>query len=138
MGTASDIILERLKTHPEEFVRLDGDITQGGTWSILINNASGWATPEEIKAINDGMVQARRLLADEIALKILSGEYYDPPELNLGYNHPYNQPTGNLTINTSNRSLWGDSSTAFTTGMSEQYKQEMKALIELEYAKQRK
>ena len=91
MGTASDIILERLKTHPEEFVRLDGDITQGGTWSILINNASGWATPEEIKAINDGMVQARRLLADEIALKILSGEYYDPPELNLNYNHPYNQ-----------------------------------------------
>ena len=138
MGTASDIILERLKTHPEEFVHLDGDISSGGTWSVLINNASRWATPEELKSIEEGMIQARRTLADQIALQILSGEYYDPPEINLNYTHPYNQPTGNLTISTSNRSLWGDSSTAFTTGMSEQYKQEMKALIELEYAKRRK
>ena len=136
MGTASDIILERLKTHPEEFVHLDGDISSGGTWSILINNASRWATPEELKSIEEGMIQARRTLADQIALQILSGEYYDPPEINLNYTHPYNQPTGNLTINTSNSSLWGG--VTITDPQLENYKREMKALIELEYAKRRK
>jgi predicted metalloprotease len=81
MSTATKIILERLKTHPEEFVRLDGDIAQGGSWSILINNANRWATPEEIKDIDEGMIQARRLLADQVALQILSGEYYEIREL---------------------------------------------------------
>ena len=91
--SASEIILERMKTHPEEFVALDGEITHG-TWSILINNVKSWATPEEIKAIADGMAQARRLLADEVALKILSGEYYESAPFeqpNLFYRHPYNQ-----------------------------------------------
>lgn len=91
MSTATKIILERLKTHPEEFVRLDGDIHQGGTWSPLVNTMHSWATPEEMKEINEGMVQARRLLADEIALKILSGEYYvSDPRQDLFFQHPYN------------------------------------------------
>ena len=115
---------------------MDGDISSGGTWSVLINNASRWATPEELKSIEEGMIQARRTLADQIALQILSGEYYDPPEINLNYTHPYNQPTGNLTINTSNSSLWGG--VTITDPQLENYKREMKALIELEYAKQRK
>lgn len=95
MSIASDIILERLKTHPEEFVHVDGDITHG-TWSPLINNMPRWATPEEIKAIEEGIVEARRTLANEIAMKILSGEYYmtEPLEKsNLFYQHPYNTQT---------------------------------------------
>jgi predicted metalloprotease len=81
MDTAIQIILERLKTHPEEFVRLEGNIFQGGTWSILINNANRWATPEEIKELDEAMIQARRTLANQIALQILSGEYYEIREL---------------------------------------------------------
>ena len=111
MGTASDIILERLKTHPEEFVHLDGDIAEGGTWSILINNASRWATPEELKSIEEGMIRARRTLANQIALQILSGEYYDPPEL-LKF-----QPTQLITTQEIQESTL------------ETYKEEMKRLL---------
>lgn len=91
MSIASDIILERLKSNPEEFVKLDGDIIHG-TWSPLINNVSSWATKEEIKAIEEGMIEARRTLANEIAMKILSGEYYTTEPLEpLDYQHPYNK-----------------------------------------------
>lgn len=101
MSIASDIILERLKTHPEEFVKLDGDIIHG-TWSPLINNASRWATEEEIKAIDEAMIEARKLIANEIAMKILSGEYYTTEPLEpLAYQHPYNSST--LTLDTSQK-----------------------------------
>ena len=93
MSIASDIILERLKSNPEEFVKLDGDISHG-TWSPLINNVSSWATKEENKAIEEGMIEARRTLANEIAMKILSGEYYTTEPLEpLAYQHPYNSST---------------------------------------------
>lgn len=101
MSIASDIILERLKTHPEEFVHVDGDITHG-TWSPLINNMPRWATPEEIKAIEEGIIEARRTLANEVAMKILSGEYYTTEPLEpLAYQHPYNSST--LPLNTSQK-----------------------------------
>lgn len=101
MSIASDIILERLKSNPEEFVKLDGDIIHG-TWSPLINNVSSWATKEEIKAIEEGMIEARRTLANEIAMKILSGEYYTTEPLEpLAYQHPYNSST--LTLDTSQK-----------------------------------
>jgi hypothetical protein len=103
MSTAVNIILERLKTHPEEFVRLDGDIHQGGTWSPLVNTMHTWATPEEMKEINESMVQARRLLADEVALKILSGEYYElTPKDSLFYHHPHNPVTTGQTYTVAN------------------------------------
>lgn len=127
MSVALDIILERLKTHPDEFVSLVEDIKVYGKWSPLLQSINDWATPEEVKDVEDAMKQAKKLLADQVALQILSGEYYEPPQVKLAYNHPYN--TGNLTMNTSNRSLWGDSSTAFTTGMSQEYKEEIKRMI---------
>jgi hypothetical protein len=127
MSVAIDIMLERLKTHPEEFVSLLEDIKIDGKWSPLLQSTSLWATPEDIKQLEEAMLQARKLLADQVALQILSGEYYEPPQIKMAYAHPYN--TGNLTINTSNRSLWGDSSTAFTTGMSQEYKEEIKRMI---------
>jgi hypothetical protein len=89
--SASDIILARLKTHPEEFTSLSHGVNINGKWAPLLESISDWATPEESRKIADGMAQARRLLADEVALKILSGEYYEPdPRQELFYQHPYN------------------------------------------------
>lgn len=86
--SASDIILARLKTHPEEFITLAEGVNINGKWSPLLESLSDWATPEESREIADGMIQARRLLADQVALQILSGEYVEPPTLR--YEHPYN------------------------------------------------
>ena len=131
MSVALDIILERLKTHPEEFVSLVEDIKVYGKWSPLLQSINDWATPEEVKDVEGAIKEAKKLLADQVALQILSGEYYEPPQVELAYNHPYNkvQSGATLTMNTSNRSLWGDSSTAFATGMPEVYKEEMKRMI---------
>ena len=87
--SASEIILERLKTHPEEFVSLSDDVAIDGKWSPLLQTLTDWATVEELNSITEGMTQAKRLLADQIALQILSGEYIQPPTLK--YEHPYNK-----------------------------------------------
>lgn len=79
--SASDIILARLKTHPEEFMTLAEGVNINGKWAPLLESLSDWATPEESREIADGMIQARRLLADQVALQILSGEYVEPPRL---------------------------------------------------------
>lgn len=89
--SASDIILARLKTHPEEFMTLAEGVNINGKWAPLLESLSDWATPEESREIADGMIQARRLLADQVALQILSGEYVEPPTLK--YEHPYNTQT---------------------------------------------
>ena len=81
MSVALDIMLERLKTHPEEFVSLLEDIKVDGKWSPLLQSVSLWATPEDIKELEEAMLQARKLLADQVALQILSGEYYEIREL---------------------------------------------------------
>ncbi len=92
MSVALDIILERLKTHPDEFVSLVEDIKVYGKWSPLLQSINDWATPEEVKDVEDAMKQAKKLLADQVALQILSGEYYEPPQVKLAYEHPYNKP----------------------------------------------
>ena len=127
MSVALDIILERLKTHPDEFVSLVDDIKVYGKWSPLLQSINDWATPEEVKDVEGAIKQAKKLLADQVALQILSGEYYEPPQLKYAINP--SQASGNLTMNTSNRSLWGDSTTAVATGMPEAYKEEMKRMI---------
>lgn len=92
MSVALDIILERLKTHPDEFVSLVEDIKLYGKWSPLLQSMSEWATPEEIKTLDEAMKEAKKLLADQTALQILSGEYYATPQVKLAYEHPYNKP----------------------------------------------
>jgi len=92
MSVALDIMLERLKTHPEEFLSLVEDVKIDGKWSPLLQSTSLWATPEDIKQLEEAMAQARKLLADQVALQILSGEYYELPQIKLAYQHPYNKP----------------------------------------------
>ena len=101
--SASEIILERLKTHPEEFVSLAEGIKMDGKWSPLLESLNDWASPEENNSIANGIIQAKRLLADQIALQILSGEYIQPPTLK--YQHPYNSTmnSSTLTLNTSQK-----------------------------------
>ena len=80
MLPAIEIILERLKTHPEEFVTFDGTLSNG-KWYPLIEFMKSWATDEEQKIVNDALNEGRRELANQVALKILSGEYYEIREL---------------------------------------------------------
>lgn len=108
--SASKIILERMKTHPEEFVSLTEDIKLYGKWGTLLQSLKDWATPEEAQDITESMAKAKRLLADQVALQILAGEYISDEPIQKAYQHPYNNQ--NITFNTTNRAVFSQETIA--------------------------
>lgn len=116
MSVAMDIMLERLKTHPEEFVSLMEDVSMHGKWYPLLQSLNDWATPEEIQSLQDGLMQAKKLLADQTALQILSGEYYSTPQVKMAYQDP---------------NPYGKTMTAeeLSKNTLEEYKQEMRRMM---------
>ena len=73
MLSGLEIILDRMKSHPEEFVTFDGTITNG-RWAHILNASKGWATEEEQRLIDDAYIEARRELVNQEALRTLAGE----------------------------------------------------------------
>ena len=73
MLSGLEIILDRMKSHPEEFVTFDGTITNG-RWAHILNASKGWATEEEKRLIDDAYIEARRELVNQEALRTLAGE----------------------------------------------------------------
>ena len=69
-----EILLERMKTNPEEFI-------EGGysKWSRVLD--SGWAvmTAEEQKALQDGMNEAKRDHFNGEVMRVLSGDVEEEP-----------------------------------------------------------
>lgn len=75
MNDGVKILLERMKTHPEEFV---SDLNHGNTkWSRLVDFYENVLTHEEKKAIKDGIVELNRAKFTEKVLEMLMDE---PPK----------------------------------------------------------
>jgi len=71
MLSAVAILIERTKTHPEEFI--DGQLGKMGKWGDLINNYSPCMTQEEREALAAAMTEAKRTLFNEAVMKRLAG-----------------------------------------------------------------
>ena len=95
------IILERMKTHPEDFAY--NSVGGMSNWSRLIDRAIGEEilTKEEIDALNDGVKNCRREMFNQKVMQVMAGEEQESSTqnlveqmsaLNLGtqiYQHPY-------------------------------------------------
>ena len=68
MLTGVEILLERMKTNPEEFI-------EGGPskWSQVMNNAWDILTEQERKALEDGAKEAKREHFNGEVMRVLSG-----------------------------------------------------------------
>jgi hypothetical protein len=71
MLSAVEILIERTKTHPEEFS--EGQLNKHSKWGDLINNFSTCMTTEERDALAAAMTEARRTLFNEAVMKRLVG-----------------------------------------------------------------
>ena len=71
MLSAIEILIERTKTHPEEFE--EGQLNKYSKWGDLINNFSPCMTAEEKDALAAAMTEAKRTLFNEAVMKRLVG-----------------------------------------------------------------
>jgi hypothetical protein len=71
MLSAVEILIERTKTHPEEFS--EGQLNKHSKWGDLINNFSPCMTQEEREALAAAMTEAKRTLFNEAVMKRLAG-----------------------------------------------------------------
>ena len=71
MLSAIEILIERTKTHPEEFE--EGQLNKYSKWGDLINNFSPCMTQEEREALAAAMTEAKRTLFNEAVMKRLVG-----------------------------------------------------------------
>jgi hypothetical protein len=69
--SAIEILIERTKTHPEEFE--EGQLNKYSKWGDLINNFSPCMTQEEREALAAAMTEAKRTLFNEAVMKRLVG-----------------------------------------------------------------
>jgi hypothetical protein len=69
--SAIEILIERTKTHPEEFS--EGQLNKYSKWGDLINNFSPCMTQEEREALAAAMTEAKRTLFNEAVMKRLVG-----------------------------------------------------------------
>lgn len=72
MLTGVEILLERMKTNPEEFV--EGGLSK---WSRVINGGWDILTAEEQKALQDGMNEAKRDHFNGEVMKVLAQGHDD-------------------------------------------------------------
>ena len=68
MLTGVEILLERMKTNPEEFI--EGGLSK---WSQVMNNAWDILTEQERKALEDGAKEAKREHFNGEVMRVLSG-----------------------------------------------------------------
>jgi hypothetical protein len=71
MLTGVEILLERMKTNPEEFI--EGGLSK---WSRVMDEGWSVMTAEEQKALQDGMNEAKREHFNGEVLRVLAGNHY--------------------------------------------------------------
>jgi hypothetical protein len=96
MLTGVEILLERMKTNPEEFI-------EGGysKWSRVLD--SGWAvmTTEEQKALQDGMNEAKRDHFNGEVMRVLSQGHDDQLGRATSQSYPYDAGMSGTMLGTS-------------------------------------
>jgi len=83
MLSAVEILIERTKTHPEEFS--EGQLNKYSKWGDLINNFSSCMTAEEKDALAAAITEAKRTLFNEAVMKRLVGTVADAELEDLRY-----------------------------------------------------
>lgn len=71
MNAGVEIILERIKTHPEEFANKGGGRLTNGKWSRVLENYGGHLEQEEIDAINNAIDKVNQDYFTEEVMTIL-------------------------------------------------------------------
>jgi len=71
MNAGVEIILERIKTHPEEFCSKGGGRLSNGKWSRVLDNYGGHLDEEDINAINDAIDKVNQDYFTEEVMTIL-------------------------------------------------------------------
>jgi len=96
MNDGVKILLERMQTHPEEFV---DETNLGATkWSGVLNYYDNVLTLEEKKAIQEGVLKLKREAFTKQVMEILLDEV-KPVEID----------PDTFTIKTAGRGVWGSS-----------------------------
>ena len=72
MNAGVKIILERIKTHPEEFCTKGGGFIGNGKWSRILESYEQHLDPEDVKAIDDAIDQVQRDYFTEEVMTILT------------------------------------------------------------------
>jgi hypothetical protein len=96
MLTGVEILLERMKTNPEEFI--EGGLSK---WSRVLD--SGWAvmTTEEQKALQDGMNEAKRDHFNGEVMRVLSQGHDDQLGRSTSGSYPYDAGLSGTMLGTS-------------------------------------
>ena len=100
MLTGVEILLERMKTNPEEFI--EGGFSK---WSRVLD--SGWAvmTAEEQKALQDGMNEAKRDHFNGEVMRVLSQGHDDQLGRATSQSFPYDAGLSGTMLGTTSQSL---------------------------------
>lgn len=126
MNDGVKILLERMKTHPEEFV---SSMHLGRTkWSSLVDFYDNVLTDEEKKAIKDGVIELNRA---EFTKKVLEMLMEEPPKETLD-SEWWNRPQ--LVAN-NNTLAYGSSTLSFQEMVLKEQEKAMKQAIQNEMAK---
>jgi hypothetical protein len=72
MNAGVEIILERIKTHPEEFANKGGGMLANGKWSRVLENYAGHLEQEDIDAINEAIDKVNQDYFTEEVMTILA------------------------------------------------------------------
>lgn len=113
------IILERMKTNPEEFV---GNLGTFGRWENIVQMSREVLTEEENKAFDDALHELKRKNFTTQVLQVLMEE-------------PVKIDPNTFTMKTVGRDPWGSSTLKLQDVEEERYKQLLK--LQIAQAKQR-
>ena len=120
MNDGVKILLERMKTHPEEFV---DETNLGATkWSGVLNYYDNVLTLEEKKAIQGGVLRLKREAFTKQVMEILLDE-----------DKPVEIDPNTFTFKTAGRAMWG--TTTLELQEAQEQQQRTKLILEREVAK---
>lgn len=80
MNDGVKLLLERIKTHPEEFVTGNGGLFNAHSrWQLLVQSYEGYLTPDDRQALRDAMNAVMAEKFTEAVMKELMGAEDDAP-----------------------------------------------------------
>jgi hypothetical protein len=132
MNAGVEIILERIKTHPEEFCNKGGGKIVNGKWSRVLENYGGHLEQEDIDAINNAIDKVQQdYFTEEVMTILTDGRDSASDE---GKFNPYLAPSATRLVGTTlgaysntapiTTGTWGASSIEQTLARLEEIKKE--------------
>jgi hypothetical protein len=116
MNDGVKILLERMKTHPEEFVG------RPRRWEYILEEYDNVLAEDEAKAIKEGLKELRR---SEFTCVVMQEILREPI--------PVDMNTDKFTFNTADRAMWG--TTTLELQEAQEQQQRTKLILEREVAK---